>query len=122
MRSRGALSADTVRHIWFLQAASEDIVAAFEWYELQSPGLGAQFVEAVDDALAPLTDFPESCEVSYRRTRRCLVKRFPYEVFYGVEDGLIVVSLVCMPLVILERSESESAANKRVNHTREDRA
>lgn len=85
------MSAREVRPIWFLEAAEDDIAAAFEWYESQRAGLGAEFIDAIDQALEPILDFPESCEVFYRDTRRCLVERFPFEVFYRLQDGVLIV-------------------------------
>jgi len=89
------LSAEPARPIWFLEAAEDDIAAAFEWYESKSVGLGGEFVHAVDSALALLLDFPESCEIFYRDTRRCLMGRFPFEIFYRLADGPLVV-VACM--------------------------
>ncbi|NLE95459.1 MAG: type II toxin-antitoxin system RelE/ParE family toxin [Dehalococcoidia bacterium] len=93
--TKRALSAESPRAIWFLDAAEDDIAAAFEWYESKSAGLGAEFVQAVDVALASLLDFPESCEIFYRDTRRCLMGRFPFEIFYRIENGLLVI-VACM--------------------------
>lgn len=89
------MSAEPARALWFLDAAEDDIAAAFEWYESKSVGLGGEFVRAVDAALVSLFDFPESCEVFYRDTRRCLMGRFPFEIFYRLEDGLLIV-VACM--------------------------
>jgi plasmid stabilization system protein ParE len=89
------LSAEGERRIWFLEDASEDIVTAFQWYELRHEGLGARFVEAVDSALVPVLAFPDSCEAFERDTRRCLVEHFPFEIFYRV-DGNLVVVVACM--------------------------
>ena len=89
------MSAKPARAVWFLDAAEDDIAAAFEWYESQRVGLGAEFVHAVDAVLVSLVDFPESREVFHRGTRRCLMGRFPFEVFYRLEDGLLVV-VACM--------------------------
>jgi toxin ParE1/3/4 len=89
------LSAEAPRAVWFLDAAEDDVAAAFEWYESKRAGLGAEFVQAVDAMLVLLLDFPESCEVFDRGTRRCLMGRFPFEIFYRLEDGLLVV-VACM--------------------------
>ena len=89
------MSAEVERRIWFLEDASDDITAGFEWYEAQRVGLGAEFVGAIDGALSPVLEFPESGEVFYRNTRRCLVERFPFEIFYRLEGELIVV-VACM--------------------------
>jgi plasmid stabilization system protein ParE len=107
MSSKRALSAESARAIWFLDDAEEDIAAAFEWYESKRVGLGAEFVHAVDAILVALLDFPESGEVFHRSTRRRFVGRFPFEIFYRLEDGLLVV-VACIyaardPKVVLRR-------------------
>lgn len=101
------MSAEPARAIWFLDDAEEDISAAFEWYESKRVGLGAEFVYAVDAVLVELLDFPESCEVFHRNTRRRFMGRFPFEIFYRLEDGLLVV-VACIhaardPEVVLRR-------------------
>ena len=53
------------------------------------------FVEAVDAALDLILEFPASCPVVHRRTRRYLVERFPYCLYYReVGEGLVVVALL----------------------------
>jgi toxin ParE1/3/4 len=101
------LSAEPARAAWFLDAAEDDIAAAFEWYESKRVGLGAEFVHAVDAALLSLLSFPESREAVHRSTRRCLMGRFPFEIFYRLEAGLLVV-VACMhaardPKAVLRR-------------------
>ena len=101
------MSGELIRPAWFLEAAEDDIAVAFEWYESKRAGLGEEFVLAVDAALDPLFEFPESCEVFYRDTRRCLMERFPFELLYRVEGDLMIVA-ACMhaardPEAILRR-------------------
>ena len=85
------MSAEPARAIWFLDEAEDDIAAAFQWYESRRAGLGIEFVRALDTTLAALAEFPESCQVLHRDTRRRLMGRFPFEVLYRLEDGLLVV-------------------------------
>jgi toxin ParE1/3/4 len=85
------LSAEPARAVWFLDQAEDDIAAAFQWYEPKRIGVGTEFVHALDATLAALLDFPESCPVLYRDTRRRLMGRFPFEILYRLEDGLLVV-------------------------------
>ena len=78
---------------WFLAAAFDDVEAARQWYEAQRPGLGDEFVSAVDAAVTAVVEFPEAYPLVHRDARRCLVERFPYGVFYRVAgDGLVVVA------------------------------
>lgn len=77
----------------FLAAAATDIEAAFVWYEAQRPGLGHEYLRAVRAAIDSTLAFPEACPVAHRETRRFLVERFPYCVFYRVEaDGILVIA------------------------------
>jgi plasmid stabilization system protein ParE len=82
-----------VSRIRFLTAAATDIETAFAWYEAQRPGLGHEFLRAVRAAVDSALAFPEACPVVHRETRRLLVERFPYCVFYHVKaEGVLVVA------------------------------
>lgn len=79
----------------FRPAASADVQAAYEWYEGQRPGLGDEFIAAVDAALASMPAFPEAYPVIHRGARRVLLERFPYGLYYRVEGKRTVV-VACM--------------------------
>lgn len=70
--------------------AEKDIEAAFEWYNRQSSQLGSEFVREVDRSLSQIQQFPESNAIIYKNTRRKLLKRFPYGIFYVLESATIV--------------------------------
>ncbi len=74
--------------------AKADLRSAARWYELQRPGLGKEFVAEVDAALSRVAANPSQQEVLHRGTRRAMVHRFPYGVFYRVEEDAIVVFCV----------------------------
>lgn len=61
-----------------LRAAEADIADAALWYEQRAPGLGAEFLRAVDVTLAEVARMPERFPVVYRESRRALLRRFPY--------------------------------------------
>jgi plasmid stabilization system protein ParE len=71
--------------------ARDDIEQASTWYERQRPGLGDNFLEQVLDALDRIAENPETYPVVHRQTRRAVLRRFPFGVFYRVEDDAIVV-------------------------------
>jgi len=51
------------------------------------------FVDAVDDAVMAILDFPEAHPVVHRDARRYLLDRFPYGVYYRIEgNGVVVVA------------------------------
>ena len=79
--------------IWLLADAFADIEGARHWYETQRAGLGDEFVGTVDDALVSVANFPVAYPVDYRDARRFLVERFPYCLYYRVQDdGIVVVA------------------------------
>lgn len=64
------------------------------YYELQSPGLGYDFFLELDETLERISSHAEGYQVLYRGVRRASLHRFPYGVFYFVEDGIAVVFAV----------------------------
>jgi plasmid stabilization system protein ParE len=75
----------------FTSAAEADVEEAFAWYESQRPGLGAVFRHALDIMVAAVVSNPVAYAVVYRQTRRALLPKFPYGLFYRVQDDAVVV-------------------------------
>jgi plasmid stabilization system protein ParE len=63
-------------------AAAADIEDAVSWYEQQRRGLGLEFLEAVDGALQAIAQNPRLASIVQRNTRRMLLSRFPYGIYY----------------------------------------
>ena len=74
--------------------AKEDVESAFAWYERQRRGLGFEFLDCVESALQSIIDNPRIYTVRYKRFRACVVRRFPFSVFYTIEQNQIVVHSV----------------------------
>jgi len=73
--------------------AEEELLAAAEWYEARKPGLGAELVAAVDEALERIVDAPLASP-TWRPGiphRSHPVRRFPYVVFFVVDDTAVEV-------------------------------
>ncbi|MGH9793760.1 MAG: type II toxin-antitoxin system RelE/ParE family toxin, partial [Candidatus Acidiferrales bacterium] len=75
----------------FRPAAAADAEEAFRWYENRRPGLGEEFLSEVSRAIRAVMENPERYPVIHRRTRRALVSRFPYGIFYQVLEGQLVI-------------------------------
>ncbi len=74
-------------------AALQDMDDAYAWYEAQKPGLGEEFLQAVDDVIATVVESPMRYRVLVLDTRQALVRRFPYRVLYRVlGDEVLVVA------------------------------
>ena len=77
------------------RAAELDVAAIEDWYDSQSQGLGGEFREAVDDAIALVADSPLAYPERYRGARRVLLRRFSYVLWYrSFENFLIVLACV----------------------------
>ena len=75
----------------FRPAAIADIEEACGWYESQRPGLGLDFLQAVDLAVATVLENRRMFPILRRDIRRALLGRFPYGLFYRLVDDRVVV-------------------------------
>jgi plasmid stabilization system protein ParE len=71
--------------------AELDIAEAYAWYEERRIGLGEDFLGAVDSCLQAVVRQPATRPVVYEGYRRSLVRRFPYAVFYEVQEPSTVI-------------------------------
>ena len=71
--------------------AEADLAEAFDWYEDRQAGLGHQFLAEVHTALRAVAEHPVHYPVLYRDARRVLTRRFPYKVFFIVENERVEV-------------------------------
>ena len=71
-----------------------DIEAAFRWYENEQTGLGLEFLDELRAVYDRIVDGPFKYLQLLSNTRRALLKRFPYAVYFVVEDEIIVVLAV----------------------------
>lgn len=79
-----------MKHI-YRPAAAADIEQAYTWYEKEREGLGEEFLAEVHITLQSALEWPEAYPVVHRSTRRVLVHRFPYGLYYRVIGDLIAV-------------------------------
>jgi len=71
--------------------AAREVQEAFDWYEERSEGLGLEFLRAADASLAGVQRNPLAFPKVHKEVRRVLVRKFPYALFYIVEEESIVV-------------------------------
>ncbi|MBI3563268.1 MAG: type II toxin-antitoxin system RelE/ParE family toxin [Gammaproteobacteria bacterium] len=74
--------------------AEQDLSDAATWYEQQLPGLGHQFLDEVIAMLSLIADTPLLYPQIHRNTRRALIQRFPFGVYYRTENSIVVVLAV----------------------------
>lgn len=74
--------------------ARDEIDAAYAWYEQQRPGLGDKFLAALHKTVERIEGNPEMYGVAYRKIRGAPVRRYPYVVYYKIEEERILVVAV----------------------------
>ncbi len=79
----------------FLLPAEEEMVAAAQYYEHQSVGLGTEFLTEVERTIAAISTYPNAAPKVKGETRRRLLKRFPFGVLYaGTSDEVVIVAVM----------------------------
>jgi plasmid stabilization system protein ParE len=74
--------------------AEGELAEAFDWYEGRVPGLGEDFLEALNTVVDSILNNPLQYPVVYRSVRRALLRRFPYQVLFIVEVDAVGVIAV----------------------------
>lgn len=77
-----------------LQAAEHEVAEQVAWYDEQLPGLGARFLNAVEDSITRACNLPDLGSPYLHGTRRVFPRDFPYSVAYRVDsEGIVIVAV-----------------------------
>ena len=80
--------------IKLLAEAEADLADAALWYEGRVPGLAAEFLRCVEEALGRVARHPLAYRPIDGGYRRALVRRFPFAVVFRlVEETAVVVAI-----------------------------
>lgn len=76
--------------------AREGLREAANWYDAEVTGLGSDFLDAIDESLQRIVDWPLSAPVfpgweDTPSVRSMRVRVFPYRVLYYVTDANVVI-------------------------------
>lgn len=74
--------------------ARTELREAAWYYEERSPGLGVRFLDAYDEAIAEILQRPRMWPVIEDDVRRHVVSRFPYGIYYRVQDDELQILVV----------------------------
>jgi hypothetical protein len=77
-----------------LESAKQDLSEGFGFYESQKRGLGSYFLESLFSDIESLRLFAGVHGVHFGRYHRLLSKRFPFAVYYRMEDNEVSVYAV----------------------------
>jgi len=68
-----------------------DLQKAYSWYEEKLTDLGDDFLQIFYSSIELITENPLQFPKKYRNYHRCLLRKFPYSVYYIIKDDLIIV-------------------------------
>ena len=78
----------------YLEPAKREIIETTKYYAKLREGLGAEFRKELDDDIALIAESPARFEEYRSGMRRCLLKRFPYGVYYRILDADLIEVVV----------------------------
>ncbi len=90
--------------------AEDDLIDVYNWYEEQSRGLGMDFLRCIDASLNSIQHYPEMYQKIHKNIRRTFIRRFPYGIFYLVDEDKIVI------LAILHVKRDPKLWKKRISN------
>lgn len=78
----------------YTDRALSELSSAFEWYESQRRGLGFDFLDSIEVSIRNIISFPELYAISHSNFRKCVIRRFPFSIFYTIEINEIIIHAI----------------------------
>lgn len=75
----------------FADAALTEFIEAGLYYNRQVPGLGDDFVDEIESGIRKILLAPYTWGLVEDDVRRFLVSRFPYGIYYTVEENTVII-------------------------------
>ena len=75
----------------FLPEIEEDVIGGYVWYEGKSPGLGEEFLRMFYACACEIARSPLKYQKVDGGFRRCLLRRFPYAIYFMIKDDQVIV-------------------------------
>jgi plasmid stabilization system protein ParE len=80
--------------IRILDAAQQDLVNGYRFYEAQTKGLGSYFIDSLYSDIDSLMFFAGIHQVLQGGYLRMLAKRFPFAIYYRLDADTVMVYAV----------------------------
>ena len=80
--------------IRILNSANQDLVDGYWFYEKQAEGLGAYFIDTLLSDIDSLEIYAGIHPKYFEKYHRLLSKRFPFAIYYRVENDTVLVYAV----------------------------
>ena len=93
--------------IKILESATQDLLQGYRFYEQQEKGLGGYFLDSLFSDIDSLQVFAGIHSLHFGKNR-LLAKRFPFAVYYTIENNIALVHAV------LDCRQDPTKTNKRL--------
>jgi plasmid stabilization system protein ParE len=77
-----------------LDAARDDLIEGYDFYETRQQGVGDYFLACLYSDIESLKVFGGIHRTVHKNLHRSLSKRFPFAIYYTVEDDGIIVRAI----------------------------
>ena len=74
--------------------AEAEALEAQRWYEGRRSGLGTEFAGVLEDSVSRIAKNPAAFPKVRGETRRAVLQRFPYAIYFRASDDAVVVLAV----------------------------
>jgi len=78
----------------FRSEADIELHEALEWYRQQRLGLEFEFMRCMDETISRIKRNPDMFPIALQNSRKAMIKRFPYTIYYEVGDEEIMILAV----------------------------
>lgn len=91
------------------EEAHYDIIAAMAHYARKDPLLAHRFLDALDEKINHISQFPQSYPIKVKnKYRRAVLSKFPYSIYYKIEsdDNVVIIAVLSNnidPKVLLKK-------------------
>jgi plasmid stabilization system protein ParE len=82
------------RRVLFGPQAEAELLEARAWYDERRPGLGASFAASVERTVERIVETPLAYSRVHGETRRAVLRRFPYALYFRVLPEELVILAV----------------------------
>ena len=96
-------------NIRLLDAAYHDLADPVSSYNEECPGLGFEFANEFQQGVRRIADYPDAWQLVAPTIRRCLLRRFPYSIFYHLAGAELVI------LAVMHQRKNPLSWRKRIS-------
>ena len=82
-----------MRYVFHPEALTE-YADAVQYYTEQRAGIAQLFIDAIEDVVYRIRESPEHYAVIDEDVRRCMTRKFPYQILYTIEPDYILILAV----------------------------